>query len=126
MALLDQLAFFGAAGLTGSSLSLEPASFLGGIRSLTMSSPLASAKEVILWLGEKPCRAEERKDHQHSLFRPTYTYASCHNMMKKSFVSFLPLLSDALPPERAPKGRAPVGVRPFSCSTDSDSSLQGK
>jgi hypothetical protein len=29
-----------------------------------------------------------------------------------------------LPPDRAPSGSAPVGVRPFSCSTDSDSSLQ--
>ena len=28
------------------------------------------------------------------------------------------------PPERAPKGRAPVGVNPFNCSTCSDSSLR--
>ena len=55
--------------------------------------PLASTKEVILWLGEKPCSA-------------------------------LQML--ALPPERAPRGRAPVGVKPFSCSTDSDSSLTNK
>ena len=27
---------------------------------------------------------------------------------------FLPRLSEAFPPERAPKGRAPVGVRPFN------------
>jgi len=27
------------------------------------------------------------------------------------------------PPERAPRGRAPVGVKPFNCSTCSDSSL---
>ncbi len=86
------------------------ASFLGGMRSFTLSRPwkirkhdlfnrpdlhrslntLASANEVILWLGENPCSA---------------------------------LFSDALPPERAPRGSAPVGVRPFSCNTDSDSSL---
>ena len=28
------------------------------------------------------------------------------------------------PPDKAPKGRAPVGVRPLSCRTDSDSSLK--
>ena len=28
------------------------------------------------------------------------------------------------PPERAPRGRAPVGVNPFNCSTCSDSSLR--
>lgn len=33
--------------------------------------------------------------------------------------------SDDLPPESAPNGRAPVGVNPFSCNTDSDSSLKG-
>ena len=38
----------------------------------------------------------------------------------------LPLLREALPPESAPSGRAPVGVRPFNCKTDSDSSLQAK
>ena len=55
------------------------------------SLPLASSKEVILWLGENPCSAPIR---------------------------------EALPPERAPRGRAPVGVRPLSCKTCSDSSLQ--
>ena len=33
------------------------------------------------------------------------------------------LLSELFPPERAPSGSAPVGVRPFNCRTDSDSSL---
>lgn len=37
------------------------ASFLGGIRSLIASRPLASANDVILWLGENPWRAEENK-----------------------------------------------------------------
>lgn len=34
-----------------------------------------------------------------------------------------PFFSDVLPPDKAPNGNAPVGVRPFSCNTDSDSSL---
>ena len=33
------------------------ASLRGGIRSLIASRPLASSNEVILWLGENPCRA---------------------------------------------------------------------
>jgi len=32
-------------------------SLRGGIRSLIASRPLASANEVILWLGENPCNA---------------------------------------------------------------------
>ena len=56
-----------------------------------ISSPLASSKEVILWLGENPWSAPIR---------------------------------EALPPESAPKGKAPVGVRPFNCKTCSDSSLK--
>ena len=38
----------------------------------------------------------------------------------------LPRLREAFPPDKAPKGRAPVGVRPLSCRTDSDSSLKEK
>ena len=34
-------------------------------------------------------------------------------------------ISEAFPPDSAPSGRAPVGVRPFSCRTCSDSSLIG-
>jgi len=34
-----------------------------------------------------------------------------------------PFLSDVLPPDNAPNGKAPVGVNPFNCNTDSDSSL---
>jgi hypothetical protein len=37
------------------------ASFLGGILSLMASSPFASANDVILWFGEKPCRAVNAK-----------------------------------------------------------------
>jgi hypothetical protein len=33
------------------------ASVLGGIRSFAKSRPLASAKDVILWFGENPCKA---------------------------------------------------------------------
>lgn len=40
-----------------SSLGVGVVSRLGGIRSLIASRPLASANDVILWLGEKPCRA---------------------------------------------------------------------
>ncbi len=36
----------------------------------------------------------------------------------------VPLLKDAFPPESAPRGKAPVGVSPLSCRTDSDSSLE--
>ena len=35
----------------------------------------------------------------------------------------VPLIRESLPPDRAPTGNAPVGVRPFNCKTDSDSSL---
>lgn len=35
----------------------------------------------------------------------------------------LPFLNESLPPDNAPTGKAPVGVRPFNCRTDSDSSL---
>lgn len=35
----------------------------------------------------------------------------------------LPLLSVSLPPDKAPKGRSPLGVRPFNCRTLSLSSL---
>jgi len=35
----------------------------------------------------------------------------------------LPLLSVSLPPERAPRGSRPFGVRPFNCNTLSLSSL---
>lgn len=85
------VAFELACCMTLSSLGVVGTSFRGGIRSLIASNPLASAKDVILWLGEKPCRA---------------------------------FFSEDFPPESAPSGRAPVGVNPFNCSTDSDSSLQ--
>lgn len=66
-----------------------------------------------MWLGEKPCRARKSKNS----IRTTYLeYWHC----------FLPLFKDAFPPDNAPKGRAPVGVRPFSWRTDSDSSLKYK
>lgn len=35
----------------------------------------------------------------------------------------LPFSRDIFPPESAPIGSVPVGVRPLSCKTDSDSSL---
>ena len=38
------------------------ASFLGGIRSLAASRPLASANELILWLGEKPATAAKQRE----------------------------------------------------------------
>lgn len=40
----------------------EGASLRGGIRSLIASSPLASANDVILWLGENPCRAKTKQN----------------------------------------------------------------
>lgn len=36
------------------------ASLRGGMRSLIASNPFASAKLVILWLGEKPCNAKRK------------------------------------------------------------------
>lgn len=36
-------------------------SLRGGIRSLIASRPLASANDVILWLGENPCSAETER-----------------------------------------------------------------
>lgn len=44
----------GFSSLTG----VGGASFLGGILSLIASRPFASANDVILWFGEKPCRAK--------------------------------------------------------------------
>ena len=35
-------------------------------------------------------------------------------------------MRDVFPPDRAPSGRAPVGVNPFNCRTCSDSSLEIK
>lgn len=37
---------------------------------------------------------------------------------------YTPFLRLVFPPDSAPNGRAPVGVNPFSCSTDSLSSLE--
>lgn len=39
-------------------------SFLGGIRSLTRSRPLASSKSQILCLGSTPAKAEEGKSRK--------------------------------------------------------------
>ena len=39
------------------------ASFLGGMRSLMASRPLASSNEVILWVGENPCKAANQNIH---------------------------------------------------------------
>ena len=44
-------------GFLSSPPGVGGASFLGGILSLMASSPFASANDVILWFGEKPCRA---------------------------------------------------------------------
>ena len=35
--------------------------FLGGIRSLARSRPLASSKPLILWFTLKPCNAKKKK-----------------------------------------------------------------
>lgn len=51
-----------AAATTGlSSDGVGVASLRGGIRSLIASKPFASANDVILWFGEKPCRAANTK-----------------------------------------------------------------
>lgn len=42
---------------------------------------------------------------------------------KNHFFFNEPFFSVSLPPERTPKGRDPVGVRPFNCNTLSLSSL---
>jgi len=38
----------------------------------------------------------------------------------------LPFFREVLPPDNAPRGKAPVGVKPFNCSTLSLSSLQNE
>jgi hypothetical protein len=48
------MAVVGFSSLTG----VGGASFRGGILSFIASRPFASAKDVILWFGEKPCSAE--------------------------------------------------------------------
>lgn len=58
--LWSRLSPAGAGGfITGFSsfTGVGGASFRGGILSFIASRPFASANEVILWLGEKPCRA---------------------------------------------------------------------
>ncbi len=87
------------------------ASFRGGIRSLIASKPLASANDVILWLGEKPWRAK--------IWRSVRDWKATKKIKVK-----IPFLSDVFPPDSAPNGNAPVGVKPLSWSTDSDSSLK--
>ena len=52
------------------------ASFLGGMRSLMASKPLASAKLVILWLGENPCNAAHKKNNQISSMNESKTHHS--------------------------------------------------
>jgi hypothetical protein len=39
--------------------------------------------------------------------------------------SNLPFLRDVFPPDSAPRGKEPVGVKPFNCRTLSLSSLKG-
>lgn len=48
--------------LAFSSDGVGGASLRGGMRSFIASRPFASANDVILWLGEKPCRAKRRKN----------------------------------------------------------------
>lgn len=99
--------------LTGSSAPGDGgASFLGGMRSLIASKPFASAKLVILWFGENPCNAVKQTCHSNVLSTNTY------------FSITLPFFKLVFPPDNAPKGKAPVGVSPLSCSTDSLSSLK--
>lgn len=93
-----------------SSDGVGGASLRGGMRSLIASSPLASANDAILWFGENPCNAANVVENLR--------FATIGNVLNN-----LPFLSDALPPDNAPKGKAPVGVNPFNCNTDSDSSL---
>lgn len=45
----------------------EGASLRGGMRSLILSSPLASSKLVILWCGEKPARAAKHIGTKHTI-----------------------------------------------------------
>lgn len=49
---------------------------------------------------------------------------SLHNKyVFKKKKNCLPFFNDVLPPDSAPRGRAPVGVKPFNCNTLSLSSL---
>lgn len=57
---LAALVFESAFGEVFSSLGVNGASFLGGILSLIASNPFASANDVILWLGENPCKAVKK------------------------------------------------------------------
>ena len=93
------------------------ASLRGGIRSFMASKPLASSNDLIWWVGENPCKAaRERKT-----FRKNVEFK-----FKILIDEFLPFLSVALPPERAPSGKDPVGVNPLSWRTLSLSSLKEK
>ena len=57
------------------------ASFLGGILSLMASSPFASANDVILWFGEKPCRAVDAEN-----VHCTLQYSQSEKSIKQSTV----------------------------------------
>ena len=60
----DELLVVDSSALAGDDADMGGgggASFLGGILSFMASRPLASANEVILWLGEKPAIAENFK-----------------------------------------------------------------
>lgn len=41
-------------------------------------------------------------------------------------MKLLPFFNEVFPPDNAPSGKAPVGVKPFNCSTLSLSSLEDK
>lgn len=52
-----------------SSDGVGGASLRGGMRSLMASRPFASANDVILWFGEKPCKAEKRRGRRENVQR---------------------------------------------------------
>ena len=97
----------------GPSTGLLPseASFLGGMRSFSWS------------------RSEKYTSEGFSRLWPFFDAHSPLASSKEVILWFgenpcSAPIREAFPPDRAPRGRAPVGVRPLSCRTCSDSSLK--
>ena len=71
--------------------------------------------------GSEKILAKLKKKKKKKRELTQYKHIPTSHSMLMSYI--IPVLSAALPPERAPSGREPVGVRPLSWSTLSLSSL---
>ena len=63
------------------------ASLRGGIRSLMASNPLASSNDVILWVGENPCKAARQQQQQKDQSKSYTALSSCDWVDYRSLAS---------------------------------------